>query len=144
MPLLLYRNCKLKVQNVSKMSPPFCSLSWMQNSDRWPSQGDVWTKGDLKWIRSMFIVLKTNWKQFSVLNIFHQKIEMLIKNCVQTLNLQLTIINLKLLKISWLLALKTIFFMQQYLLWYSWFHIKGTWSVHSFNGYYLSIPGAHS
>ena len=23
---------------------------------------------------------------------------------------------------------------------YSWFHIKGTWSVHSFNGDYLSIP----
>ena len=23
---------------------------------------------------------------------------------------------------------------------YSWFHIKGTWSVHSFNGVYLSIP----
>ena len=26
---------------------------------------------------------------------------------------------------------------------YSWFHIKGTWSVHSFNEYYLSIPSAH-
>ena len=26
---------------------------------------------------------------------------------------------------------------------YSWFHIKGTWSVHSFNGDYLSIPSAH-
>ena len=24
--------------------------------------------------------------------------------------------------------------------WYSWFHIKGTWSVHAFNGDYLSIP----
>ena len=23
---------------------------------------------------------------------------------------------------------------------YSWFHIKGTWSVHSFNGDYLTIP----
>ena len=23
---------------------------------------------------------------------------------------------------------------------YSWFHIKGSWSVHSFNGDYLSIP----
>jgi len=23
---------------------------------------------------------------------------------------------------------------------YSWFHIKGTWSVHSYNGDYLSIP----
>ena len=27
---------------------------------------------------------------------------------------------------------------------YSWFHIKGTWSVHSFNGNYLTIPSAHS
>ena len=25
---------------------------------------------------------------------------------------------------------------------YSWFHIKSTWSVHSFNGDYLSIPSA--
>ena len=25
-------------------------------------------------------------------------------------------------------------------LWYSWFHIKGSWSVHSFNGDYLYIP----
>ena len=27
--------------------------------------------------------------------------------------------------------------------WYSWFHLKGSWSVHSFNGDYLSIPSAH-
>ena len=26
---------------------------------------------------------------------------------------------------------------------YSWFHIKVTWSLHSFNGDYLSIPSAH-
>ena len=25
-----------------------------------------------------------------------------------------------------------------------WFHIKGTWGVHSFAGDYLSIPSAHS
>ena len=26
---------------------------------------------------------------------------------------------------------------------YSWFHIKGTWSVHTFNGDHISIPSAH-
>ena len=29
---------------------------------------------------------------------------------------------------------------QCYFFLYSWFHIKGIWSVHSFNGDYLSIP----
>ena len=33
------------------------------------------------------------------------------------------------------------FIFQEY--WYNWFHIKGTWNVHLFNGDYLSIPIAH-
>ena len=34
-------------------------------------------------------------------------------------------------------------FMKKDSLSYSWFHIKGTWSVHAFNGDYLSILSAH-
>ena len=35
------------------------------------------------------------------------------------------------------------FFYYMYLNAYSWFQIKGTLSVHSFNGDYLSMPSAH-